>query len=832
MATGTRTTNDGTGNGAYITAVWFQGPAYQNGDQGTLSAGTHNGGALEAGDTVQITNGGGNGSGLAQQVRASVTVYTTSFQNNNNASVSLAANSTGGAQTYTSGQSRTVQTNGSSSSWTIGFGGSTVYDWTARRTTTVPASLTTGGTTYNFPVVNQDYTIAENVASFTATGSYRVVNATDSELTAPTRASTTAGVGIVGVSNAESPPIGLRIRHGRDPGAAQYFDAYIPPFERDTNTSASFASQLVTNLRTNTNFAASNRLDTDHFYYVYQNDTEVFIERTSHGNLSDTDTLVISEYTRYNNVNYSETHFGGNISPNLRVETQGGSGVSPPVMRLAHPREGNILIPITGSVSSSTALATQVASTLSPLLQNNVVIRPAGTALFKLRRTEVGPDSDNNGTLTVDNDASNVLPASYSFEGARFREGVSARNVEPVWEVTTPQGITARVDFDGIGDENGQISLWHIADQIVSQFNEQLDSDAYWVRKDTADTERVLFSQVAPHDQVTFTWGDSEFPLSEARGYSATARYARPVTMSDNAPTSYTYDSDRWNWVLLPGDTGTRVVDTDSDGVWNTTGETSVPTTNTPMFINTPGRISIITGDSENDIYQTYTDMSPAEVATALNARLNQTDEYVVTYASGSSTISAVVSDFDENNDAIILSVTFNEGDSDGSQINWSDNVSVSNRTDGERPWAVNTFNTSRNYILGNTRTQLYAYDIGYAEGNNATGDSEYTMYVERKRLHIAPTKDVEKLAHIELAIETSNADLDSEILNIYVATADYSAADTDLTTVTPYEHRFNSHKADIRDTGRLIHTRLSNKSANDVVISDIGVGIMKRGER
>ena len=72
------------------------------------------------------------------QTRASSTVYTVKFKNNNANSVTLSSSSTGGARTISSGSTVTVKSNSSSASWT--------FSGTTSSTTSINSSIPTSET--------------------------------------------------------------------------------------------------------------------------------------------------------------------------------------------------------------------------------------------------------------------------------------------------------------------------------------------------------------------------------------------------------------------------------------------------------------------------------------------------------------------------------------------------------------------------------------------------------------------------------------------------------------------------------------------------------------
>tara|TARA_A100001391_G_scaffold204764_1_gene201656 strand:- start:1054 stop:1830 length:777 start_codon:yes stop_codon:yes gene_type:complete len=128
------TSEDGTGNGAFVNDGFFQGPSAF----GATGSGTDRG-DLTAGTTVSLARSGVR---IRQKSRAGTSDVV--FTNNNAITLTTTSGSTGGAQTYTQSQSRTVKDDSSTPDYTLG------YD-AVLGNTNVPASGTINMNVFNAP---------------------------------------------------------------------------------------------------------------------------------------------------------------------------------------------------------------------------------------------------------------------------------------------------------------------------------------------------------------------------------------------------------------------------------------------------------------------------------------------------------------------------------------------------------------------------------------------------------------------------------------------------------------------------------------------------------
>ena len=103
--------NDGSGNGAFIEDGYWQGPAANGATTGGPSRGT-----VSSGTTLSLTK-----NRVRFRVKTRSQTFDVVFRNNNANTLTTTSGSSGGAQTYTQNQSRTVRNNQGSGSYTLGY---------------------------------------------------------------------------------------------------------------------------------------------------------------------------------------------------------------------------------------------------------------------------------------------------------------------------------------------------------------------------------------------------------------------------------------------------------------------------------------------------------------------------------------------------------------------------------------------------------------------------------------------------------------------------------------------------------------------------------------
>lgn len=170
---------------------------------------------------------------------------------------------------------------------------------------------------------------------------------------------------------------------------------------------------------------------------------------------------------------------------------------------------------------------------------------------------------------------------------------------------------------------------------------------------------------------------------------------------------------------------------------------------------------------------------------------------------------------------------------------------------DLERPWPSTFINQGFNFLVGASAPtsssnpyDLYAFDVSSGEAGQA-----FTSYVERKNVHVRPTKDTETIDAIYLDTQGSSINSGTQQFTIRVAMTDAAGKvdSVDLTSNATEtsairdDYTFNygdngseeaEHKVDSRLTGRIMNYRITETSANDYSIAEMALEIAKGGER
>ena len=811
-----------------------RGPAWQSGDSGLgLTAAQVAAATQVAAGTRTVasasSNGAslnGNSSGRVDVTREARTDYDISFVNNNNASVTLAANSTGGAQTYTSGQSRQVLNDGSSNAWTIGFGGTTVYTWRARKAAnTGAASITYSGTTTNLTESYQ--TFATNVASpISVSGAYTVVNATSSAQTAPTIAQTNAGVGVYGISEADSPSIFLRFTHSSS-GSDDHFVYDTAPFSgTDVNTPAEFAAELLTRLQDTDYFNASGPTnpDTDQFYYTRLNPagTGLLLSRTTLGNIPD-DHLSITGATEVFDSEYVETQFGGNITESITVQTQGAVGDAAPVLTFTQSEIGTVNVLLFGDFDSDTEapnytpdekVARAVFTGLSNISGYTVALvdSDGDTDIVRITRTTSGgPNALITGEIT--DNADNIGLDSDNLNAIQVTAGVEPQSIEPMLTLYNADQYGSQeivVDLNNVGTEDSIMTTAEIAAAIrlVLLSYDDLDSEE-WVIGGT-DSDITFTARCNPNRSQT---GDSDYGIVDfVRGF----RTGDPGFTDTDSGRLGRAVAGQWRYVFTSAG--------DITGNANIVGDSDIAVDTTPGVNMTPGRDGVIEVQffGATPITVPLVNIPLDSIDDSLNTILNADGRVITSYNPTDRIYQVTLSDFNAAMADQISAIRHDPGylisDTD-SAVTITSNVDRNN--DPFRPWGSATFNDAREFIVVAEDQKIYAMDLGYAFDTES-----YNAYVERKRLHIAPTKDVEKISGMFLDRTGGTAPLD-----IAIRTTGNASQDTDLATAN-YSQVLNEYKTDVRETGRLLNFRIGNTSTEEFIIEGVAVEIDKRGTR
>ena len=170
---------------------------------------------------------------------------------------------------------------------------------------------------------------------------------------------------------------------------------------------------------------------------------------------------------------------------------------------------------------------------------------------------------------------------------------------------------------------------------------------------------------------------------------------------------------------------------------------------------------------------------------------------------------------------------------------------------DLERPWPSTFINQGFNFLVGASAPtsnsdpyDLYAFDVSSGEAGQA-----FTSYVERKNVHVRPTKDTETIDAIYLDTQGSSINSGTQQFTIRVAMTDAAgkvdgvdlSSNATETSAIRNDYTFNygdngaeesDHNVDTRLTGRIMNYRITETSSNEYSIAEMALEIAKGGER
>ena len=788
---------------------------------------------------------------------------TITFRNNNDQTITLAPSSTNrsGLLTYNANQTRTVQAAADrldNNTWDIDFSATTVYDWTAERTGLAPAQITYDGTTFLFPLQNTDYDIAQNVTRLEdVSGEFTTVSAEDTDLTAPVITQDTEGVGRYGATQEQSPAIGMRFQHDSD-GGPEYFLKRIPDFPKNITDQDTLTRHVYDYLITQVEFQGidpsidTNVQDTDAIYYTtYDEDSDkIIMERVTTGPQVD-NILALSYFTEFDGIVGEETEFGGDVSSFVEVSVTGQTGQTPPVVRVADPSAGNFDI-VLGHNQTPTIAAT----TIRDALHGSTAFTGSGSgATVRLTREAVGPNT-NVAIMSKQEDVDNVLPTTYGGTFVQERAGFDPQVTPATMLIQLPisqfSNSSKATTIDLTGPDDTIINDSEIAIQVAAGINAIPNAQWSAVANDseviiTSDSEQNYYrwdnglgDSDAYDGDVRWNWTvfglerglapDSDAISETGRAVETTSgvrvRYSQPtwfrVQYSDGTSQDYLYGGNYQGALadnaMYHGDIYRRpdnYEDTDID--FHTRRDIDFINLDMRDEITIYGqrRLNLMSNTTSNTLsvfptqygehafYFTQFDvldpgtLAPDTDSDALPATIPNPSLFLI--------------DTDADTEMFVTSVV---------EVDY----------DPFRPWPKIEVNKAKNFVIMADETNLYGMDLTY--GFN---DSDIVSYIERTRMHLQPSKDVEMMAGIYLDVEGDS----DQTFNIRVKEANNATTGIDLSTDTgnaTYPYTIGGteadYKADIRVTGRMVSYRIENVGKKRWDIGGISIEVGKGGTR
>ena len=742
-----------------------------------------------------------------------------------------------------------------------------------------------------FAAAVRDYINSNNaLADFTATSSTNVLTLT-SDVPGPrayttstfaisggatsnlTIATSTAGVGVYGVTAALSPAISMRITAPAVAGVHAAIDETILTAVNLTNQTQ-IQADVITKLQALAVFNGSNSA----IYSVGTSGSAIRFTAINGGNYG---ALTIAFSTAYGGTSYTETTFGGNLTSNISVVTTGVDNNTPqPLMTVSFP-DGTT----TGSVIlTGTQSRASVVTALSTLINANANwATSTGTGLVTANAAAVGVQSSNFDVVIT---SIGTLPtgfASSTFTEAQTRAGVAAASTTDTITLTPPIGSAVTVNFNNTGtypaydpDSGGStapVTATQIATALQAAWNASGSSTAYF---SVARTGAVLtFTSVSRADIV------GAFSYSVAPGNTRTGTLVSPlitnsvpsniVVVAGIAPifskmtrVTITINTASGSSVIFDrhyGEGPGRLLDPDftagiSDSTYGDSGAASdaaylnlyydpakdLARTNSSEQAKPNGTVAntqtallkVLTDISTQDALELTPDSTSAPTSIIINPRqFGSTAKYVTGFSPATEVVASRVAPTVPQilavaigNTVATTGPTFNTS---GTAINTTFNIVRSWSSTQVNPNEIFPIFAQSGYVSGVLFNRLRAADLGHDFGGTA-----YISYAEREQMSITPNFDTETLGNLALwadggSIVTVGGEPQRATLQLRARATNSPGELAYLTTAednTQTDARRNkltvndfvvgsSYKSDLRITGRFLNYRIDDAAAS-----------------
>ena len=750
--------------------------------------------------------------GQINSLTASTTQHNFTLRNNNTEYELTNLNSNLGGVTASgnlaAGGTRTAN-NRPSSSWSFSHDATLRYDYDGRVADfNGPATIThADGDITDVPLTTSNQSLATNTsATINVQGNYTVVQGTAMNNPGATAALVREGNGVYGFPDSSAPAVQTEVVYNAGDDS---FTAQLPPFGPGDDTPEEYADHLQAELVRFPQFQGINPLDVGAvqppgaIYYVDREDTDtvrltnVVAQDHTPGSTS------FGAFTSLGGVRYDEGRFGGVVFETIDVTSPGQAGIAPPVVRQAHASGDHITV-LRGTYDTGEVFATQLAAGLNSgdiAGESEFVASVTGSEL-QATRTALDVE-DSLITLSYDdNDPGYELP---SFR--QTRASAPAASTVGTLTVNNPDGGSFVVNLDnvGTGGTGGEPSTI-TSTELAQAIRDQAPTLTEWTMDNNSDNTVVFRS---------FT--DANLPVDN--GILAPIDIVPNVTPGFTGQTLGRAIGGLWNYVFTPGESGTLAGQLpDETAVENTVGVD-------PTYNPAPG-IVIDFNDSATgprpSIPLTFENFTPRNVADSIQNTLDALED--------------LDSDQDVLDPLILTVSTLDFGPSGRSVTGIRtqnlmpvtvDLNRISIGTDPERPWGVGAINEGRVYPVIGSDMNIYAGDLGYAFGPNAS-PMNYTSYVERQHLHLTPTKDTEMLSEVHLHATGS-----VQTLNVPIMVSNVLNEPVDLVTLSGDANRsmnytFNvqmapmDYKIDVRNHGRFFNMRVSDDLTGPITNFDM----------
>ena len=707
-----------------------------------------------------------------------------------------------------------------------------------------------------------------------------------------TVASTTAGVGVYGINNANSPAIRMRVQASAASGVHAAIDEYIT-LTKNLTTTADIRDDIVTKLSALSNFDGTSSA----IYAVSTNGDDVRLTSTSGGDHS---TITVSFDTIHSGTIYTETKFGGNLTATVTVDTDGVDNSIPDIdLQINYPNGDTDSITLTGT-HTPTTVATEIRNTINA--DSNWSTLTTTATNIRAKAAAVGVQS-TNFSITIT--STGTLPSGFSASTFTYSENRAGRNAASTTDritLTPPagHGLAITVDFDSF-----------TAYDIEIPNTEEVTATEIATALETAWTQTSEWTLVRSGDTLTFTTADreavtGEFEITVTQGDTRTGTAVADL-ITDTVPADITV-TDGADEVFAQLTRATVTINTVSGDLvvfdkhyGEGPGRLLDPTFTAAADDNTYGDTAYTNDtdylnayyDPEKDLTRTNTTEQAKDNGTIVDAddmlldiltELGSRQSLILTPDSTSAptTIDIKPSQFSSDAEYVKTWVPFSAGDvstvapSTTTLLASAEGVTVATTAptydttgssittdfDIDRPWSSEQLNPNKIFPIfaqteldsnGDRVNRIRAADISYT----FDGD-EYVSYVERSQMFIMPDFTTEGLDTVALwadggTITTVGGEPERATLRFRARATNYPG-DKAFLTVAEDNTQTNSkanklvvndfvvasdYKIDLRIFGRFLNYRiddgsLTNTAANDKAwdISGIQLDISKGGDR
>ena len=673
-------------------------------------------------------------------------------------------------------------------------------------------------------------------------------------------ASTRTGIGVYGISNADSPAISMRITAPAVNNVQGAIDSTIT-LDKNLTSVTAIRNNLLLKLNAVSVFNGSS----GSIYSSAINGNKVRLTSRLGGNHSP---LTLAFSTSFGGTTYSETQFGGDLTGSSTVITAGAFNDAPKVtMTLTFPA-GNASVKILGGTFSRANIVTELAALTDA---DSNWIGSTGTGLVTANAGAIGVQTSN---FSVALTSTGSLPSGFAnstFNGAQTRAGRAAHSTTDTITLTPPTGYgnpitvnfnstTAFNPDSGSAPTNVEtITATEIATAIQGAFS---DTTHFTIARAGAV---LTFTSVLRKDIPTL------FAYTVVNGASRTGTLVNPLISNANGVqvnagisqifakmtrvtiTLQSTAGDQVLWDKHYGEGPGRLDDpaytaAQNDNPFGDTGAANA-TAYRALYYNPEAPSNAVNGTVVNTLIamqQALASLSANQLllVTPNNAtnptsiivspsQFSSTANYVKSFSPDVQIVNASVAP----TRAALVAAAEGATVATGTPTQSTTGTNIKTTFDIVRPWSVTNINPTKVFPIfaesgfdGATLfNRLRAGDLGYDFAG-----TKYISYFERQQMSITPNFDTETIKDIALwadggTVVTVGGEPQRATLQIRARGTNYPGENPYLTTVendaasgakrnklTVNDFIIaSSYKADIRAQGRFINYRVDDAASD-----------------